>query len=301
MGSLGGHLLPGGFFFVFALWWTWNILVKWHRSRKSPSLPFVSSTHFPLYWRGRRIALEPWLKIILIVIAISAEIITGFDEEWRFAHLGNAQHVTMFSFFLFNAFVELLVEFGQPLPPNLDYATAVLAFIGEGVLFSSHLHGRSPMDVQVHTLLALDIWACALVGLLEMIARRSALAALTRAYFVLIQGTWFCQVGFILYPPVGEKWNLDDHGQMMIVAILYAWHHILVAVGIIILNSFVAYRFRIGAKALRHYDKVRSFSILSKRTDQNGNPGGSEAECMSSLLNTDFSSEELSLEKISHA
>ena len=79
----------------------------------------------------------------------AAEIITGFDEEWRFAHLGNAQHVTMFSLFLLNAFIELLIELGQPLPPNLDYASAILAFIGEGVLFAGHLHGRSPMDVQV--------------------------------------------------------------------------------------------------------------------------------------------------------
>ena len=97
-----------------------------------------------------------------------------------------------------------------------------------------------------------------------MFARRSVLAALTRSYFVLIQGTWFCQIGFILYPPVGEKWNQEDHGQMMIVAILYAWHHILVALGILILNAFVAYRFRTGAKAFRHYDKVRPFSFLSR-------------------------------------
>lgn len=35
------------------------------------------------------------------------------------------------------------------LPEGLDYASALIAFVMEGLLFANHLHGRTHMDVMV--------------------------------------------------------------------------------------------------------------------------------------------------------
>ena len=40
----------------------------------------------------------------------------------------------------------------------------------------------------------------------------------------LLQGLWFCQVAFILYPPWGEKWDENDHQQLMLVTLTFIWN-----------------------------------------------------------------------------
>jgi len=58
--------------------------------------------------------------------------------------------MTMFGFFAFNAIFELMYYYKVPaLPPQLEYTTAILAFAIEGLLFTWHLEGRQPIDVQV--------------------------------------------------------------------------------------------------------------------------------------------------------
>lgn len=58
------------------------------------------------------------------------------------------------------------------------------------------------------------ICACAISTILEMIYPSNVLPALCRTFFTFLQGTWFYQVGFILYPPIGEKWDQGDHTQV---------------------------------------------------------------------------------------
>ena len=58
--------------------------------------------------------------------------------------------MTMFAFFALNAIFELMYHFRVPaMPPQLEYAAAVIAYMVEGLLFLWHLDGRPPMDVQV--------------------------------------------------------------------------------------------------------------------------------------------------------
>lgn len=73
---------------------------------------------------------------------------TGF-RGGKFVNLGNAQHTAMYSFFCLNGALDLLYHYHAPLPPNLDYITASVSFAMEAILFSFHLHGRTPMDKQV--------------------------------------------------------------------------------------------------------------------------------------------------------
>lgn len=69
------------------------------------------------------------------------------------------------------------------------------------------------------------IVGCVVCVAFEARYRENVTIALTRTYFTLLQGTWFFQIGFILYPPSGmAHWDLEDHEQMMIVTMIYSWY-----------------------------------------------------------------------------
>jgi len=137
---------------------------------------------------------------------------TGYDFDPAtgafFIHAHNCQHMTMFSFFVLNGFADLLYHFRVPaIPPGIDYLTGVLAFVIEGkngnetrlprislrdpfagILFLWHLHGRSPMDVQVHTLLIYAIVGSAVSTFVEMTRPRDVRPAVVRCACIMLQG-----------------------------------------------------------------------------------------------------------------
>lgn len=132
----------------------------------------------------------------------------------------------MFFFFGLSGMVEVLQHYHKGLPEGLDYMVGAMAYGVEGLLFTQHLHGRSPMDIQLHELLYYSIFSCMISALLEMRYRGSVLAILTRSFFTLLQGTWFIQAAFVLYNPIqgATPWDLDSHSQMLMVTVYYTWH-----------------------------------------------------------------------------
>lgn len=239
-----GHVLPGSFFASFALWWTYNVFLRYHSCKRATAqggagakTPYISTCTFPCRCLTR-LPVESSLKVVLVIIGMTGELVTAF-KDGHFAHLGNAQHMTMYFFFGLNGFVEILMHYRAPVPPALDYVSGALAFCMEGVLFLYHLHGRTPMDIQLHMLLVYVVAGNIISVILEMYYRRSVMPALMRCYFTMLQGTWFIQAGFILYPPVGSTWDENDHGQMMIVTNIFCWHNGAVFILMLIINFFV--------------------------------------------------------------
>ena len=53
-----------------------------------------------------------------------------------------------------------------------------------------------------------------------------------------MQGTWFYQVGYVLYPPKSwgpsMQWDLNDHEQIMIITMSFCWHLMLIVIGLLI-------------------------------------------------------------------
>lgn len=170
--------------------------------------------------------IEAYLKLLFVSIGFGLEIYTGFSKDWRFVNLGNGQHATMFFFFGFTGVVDILLYYKCPLPPGMDYISMAAAVTCEFVLFKFHLHGRTDLDVLLHTLLLYAVGASVISVILEMNYRNSIVCALFRAYCTLLQGTWFWQVGWILYPPFESSfhWDEEDHEQMMIATMIFAWH-----------------------------------------------------------------------------
>lgn len=228
MGSFGGHALPGSFFIIFAIWWATQVYRRYFRSLKKNEAPYRSSVIFPFDCLCERVRSWPWegiLKLVFTAIGFALEIITGF-KDGKFAHLGNGQHATMFFFFGLSGAVDILVHLRFPLPKDIDYVSSTLAFVVEDILFMFHLHGRSPLDMLIHTLLVYLIHANVVICLVEMKYRNNVTVTLARSYLVFLQGTWFWQAGFILYNPIhgAAKWDQESHEQMMVVTMIFTWH-----------------------------------------------------------------------------
>ena len=171
---------------------------------------------------------ESYVKIIFVVIGTCVEGGAGI-HDWvkdNNDYQNNLQHATMILMFGLNAVVDILLHYKFPVPQNSDYITMALAIASEGLLFKFHLHGRTDLDVLVHTLLVYALVASTASVLIEMKFRHSIMAALSRPYFTLVQGTWFWQTGWILYPPFpwSFQWDEEDHGQIMVATTIFIWH-----------------------------------------------------------------------------
>lgn len=222
-----GHFLPGGFFVMFATWWTFSCLHRFYRARYRKGSAFHSTLTFPCVCCCNflsRYQLEGFFKLLFCSVGLAGEIITGW-RNGEFVLVGNKQHATMFAFFGISGVIDILMHHGAPLPKSTDYVFNLLCFAVEGLLFMFHLHGRSMLDKAIHHILVYVIWCCVLSTLIEIRFRRNIIVSLSRCFFVMLQGTWFIQVGSILYPPFkGKKWNGDSHEDIMIATIIFAWH-----------------------------------------------------------------------------
>ena len=56
------------------------------------------------------------------------------------------------------------------------------------------------------------------------------------------QGTWFWQAGFILYNPLpgAVPWRADDHDQLMVVTMMFAWHMAGTLITVVCIGAAVA-------------------------------------------------------------
>ena len=228
MGSFGGHALPGSFFLIFAVWWTIRIFQRYYQSLRKGSKPYYNTLTFPcgcLCGGLKTWELEGFLKIFFTAVGFAGEVITAHNNG-KFTYLGNGQHATMFFFFGMSGLIDILVHYRAPLPKGIEYLAAMQAVLVELLLFVFHLHGRGSLDVLVHHLLLFAIFMTLISALIELCCRQSVLAALARAYFLFLQGTWFWHIAFILYNPIEgiAKWEMENHDHIMVVTMLYAWH-----------------------------------------------------------------------------
>lgn len=243
MGNFGGHALPGTFFILFALWWTVQIFNHYFKVRRRNSR-FEASTTYKctcLCGRLKDWPLEAIVKLFFVSVGFFLEIYTGF-RDGKFVILGNGQHATMFFFFGMTGFADLLKYFKAPVPKDIDYAFYWLALFIECLLFRFHLHGRDELDTLLHTLLIYTIVGNIVALTSEMRYRHNVLISLSKAYFLFLQGTWFWQVGFILYNPnpAADKWDPEDHQCLMIATMMYAWHCGVVLLIMLAIGGFVA-------------------------------------------------------------
>ncbi|KAM9848436.1 transmembrane protein 45A [Aulostomus maculatus] len=229
MGSFAGHVLPGSFFLVAGLWWTAKYSL-WHTTRKNKNL---GSTRLASRASQRRLEIiESSVIVFFSCVGMLAEqfaadgpklqLYDSTEKNWK--HLMNWQHTTMYLFFALAGTVSLIIHTTEAAPLALDRLMLAIAFFNEGFLFLYHLHGRVMLDVHLHQLLLYAIFGGALVAFQEVFHRGNLILELLRCTLTLLQGTWFWQIGFVLYPPRSPEWDLKDHNNMMFVTTCYSWH-----------------------------------------------------------------------------
>ena len=241
MGSFIGHALPGSCFILFSLWWIVSIFQRYFRSKWDPNVAKYKNTATFSSQRCPDIPVEAYLKLLAIVVGIIVETVTGFewvDGSWQFANLiPNGHHIMMYSFFGLNAVADLMTFYKVPyLPKDIEYVSASIAAAAQGYLFVNHLHGRDPLDVKVHSCLVIVIIFCAISTLAEMVGNRNDVRyGLFRSTCYLWQGTWFLQVGTILYPHgIFPIWDNQSMESIMIMDLIFLGH-LWVSISVVIL------------------------------------------------------------------
>ena len=71
-------------------------------------------------------------------------------------------------------------------------------FLVVGILFAFHLKG-SDLEQRIHLMLVFIIFMTVIFSYLEIRYPESALLSLARAAIVFFQGTWFCEIGHVLF------------------------------------------------------------------------------------------------------
>ena len=120
------------------------------------------------------------------------------------------------------------------MPKQLKFALLSVCFFAQALIFYSHLMGKSEqIDYYYHWLNVIAISLIAVASFVELLNLESAqhglsfTLALMRSYFLLVQSTWFIQIGIDLFM-FGSTSNGKDmheiHGRLMNLTSGFALH-----------------------------------------------------------------------------
>ncbi|XP_019503881.1 PREDICTED: transmembrane protein 45A isoform X3 [Hipposideros armiger] len=245
MGSFKGHALPGTFFFIMGTWWAIKSILKYTCRKQKRTSYLVSKALF------YRIELLEGITIICMAITgiLGEQFIVGGPhlslynyKEGQWVQLLGWHHCTMYFFFGLMGVTNILCSTISSLPASLTKLMMSNALFVEAFVFYNHTHGREMLDVFVHQLLVLVILLTGFVAFLELFTRGNVTVELLRSSFILLQGNWFWQIGFVLYPPSGgPAWDAMDHDNIMFLTICFCWHYALTFVIIGMIYAFVTW------------------------------------------------------------
>lgn len=138
--------------------------------------------------------------------------------------LMNWQHSTMYLFFGIAGLALVVCTAFRAVPAGVDRLTLSMALFVEGFLFYYHVNMRPLLDAHIHTLLLVAVFGGAACSMLEVFMRHNIILELLGAGLFILQGTWFYQIGFVLFPLSGPEWDLKDHNNVMFVTMCFCWH-----------------------------------------------------------------------------
>lgn len=112
---------------------------------------------------------------------------------------------------------------------NIGYIAFIFASLAEAFVLSNHLHGRpNELERSIHRFW----WMCAVgkgaAGAIELYCPTALLAALSRHFFMLLQGVWMATIAFVWMHDPEDRWpswwQPTDSPQLgMLVAAMFVW------------------------------------------------------------------------------
>ncbi|XP_053307645.1 transmembrane protein 45B [Spea bombifrons] len=227
MANFKGHALPGSFFLLFGLWWSIKYPLKYFNSK-------VKGNCRSNKCYQRLELIEGITKVVFVLIGMLAEqfvpdgphmhLVNREDHGW--VKLMNWQHTTMYLFFGISGVVDILTYLPLQMPQGLDRLSLAIAVFVEGLLFYFHVHNRPALDQHIHSLLLIAVCGGFVSIMLEVFMRNHIVLELFRSSLAILQGSWFFQIGFVLYPLGGApEWDQTDHGNIMFITMCFCWHY----------------------------------------------------------------------------
>ncbi|XP_069474880.1 transmembrane epididymal protein 1-like [Ambystoma mexicanum] len=235
MGTFIGHISPGLAFFSFAIFYafrfSWMVIKRertQYKANKRPPGLRAALRHIPP---------EGVLKVIYGTLAVMAEFfyppgVNKFyfydrdDPKLRFQHPSEWQHVTMYGYFAFSGWLDIVSQ--ACLPKRLillEQAAITMAFYITTLLLKFHMHGKDELENQVHSLLLMTCFFTSLILTVELWKPNFRRLWFAKTFLVMVQGTWLLHAAFILYrPPSGLPWESSDMANLMYLTNFYCWH-----------------------------------------------------------------------------
>ncbi|XP_037125030.1 transmembrane protein 45B [Syngnathus acus] len=237
MANFGGHAIPGSFFLLFGLWLTVKHTLQHYWRKNQPKGRVVLPPFFK-----RMDYIEGGLQIFASFVGIMVEqfVVDGpharlYDtDNHSWVKLMNWQHSTMYLFFGISGIALVLSTLCKLVPLGVDRLTLSLALFVEGFLFYYHVHSRPPLDAHIHSLLLVAVFSGSASIMMEVFLRDNIILEMLKACFFILQGSWFYQIGFVLYPLSGPQWDLTLHSNIMFVTMCFCWH---LAVALFVVSS----------------------------------------------------------------
>ncbi|XP_028664304.1 transmembrane protein 45B [Erpetoichthys calabaricus] len=279
MANFKGHALPGSFFLLFGLWWSIKYPLRycWQNSRVGGRTTLSACFQ-------RLDLIEGVLKLLFCLVGILAEQFVPdgphmhlySEEEHSWVKLMNWQHSTMYLFYAISGITDIVTFTPIPTPQGLDRLMLSMAVFVEGFLFYFHLHGRSPLDVHIHSLLLVAVFGGAASIFLEVFLRDNVILELFRSSLAILQGTWFFQIGFVLFPPNGgPQWDENMHDNMTFITMCFCWHYV-GALLIMAINYTVVW---CGVRRCTRREGGNMEMNLQKKPSKNGSKKGLLQHC----------------------
>lgn len=264
MANFGGHAIPGSFFLLFGFWLTVKHILQhyWRSSqpkgrRRMP--PFFNRMD---YVEGGFQMFASFVGIMVeqfVVDGPHARLTKG--DSW--VKLMNWQHSTMYLFFGISGLALVCGTRFRALPIGVDRLALSMALFVEGFLFYYHVHSRPPLDAHIHSLLLVAVFVGSASAMLEVFMRENILLELLKACMFVLQGSWFYQIGFVLFPLSGPEWDLELHDNVMFVTMCFCWH-LAAALLLVTITSAL-----IWITVTRFSEKGRDVEIGMRKTSSN--------------------------------
>ncbi|XP_028277510.1 transmembrane protein 45B [Parambassis ranga] len=227
MANFGGHAIPGSFFLLYGFWLAVKYILKhyWrtrqHKGRQVTP-PFFKRME---YFEGGLQIFASFVGIMVeqfVVDGPHAHLYNKESSEW--VKLMNWQHSTMYLFFGISGIALVATTRCKVVPAGTDRVALSLALFVEGFLFYYHVHHRPLLDAHIHSLLLVAVFGGSASTMLEVFIKDNIILELLRACFFILQGSWFYQIGFVLYPLSGPVWDQTLHDNIMFVTMCFCWH-----------------------------------------------------------------------------
>ncbi|XP_037543350.1 transmembrane protein 45B [Nematolebias whitei] len=227
MANFGGHAIPGTFFLFYGFWLVVKHNIQHYWRTRQPKGRQVTPPFFKKmeYFEGGLQIFASFVGIMVEQFVVDGPHARLYNrEETSWVKLMNWQHSTMYLFFGISGIAMIACALSKNVPAGVDRLTISLALFVEGFLFYFHVHGRKPLDAHIHTLLLVAVFGGSASSMLEVFVSNNFILELTRAGLFILQGSWFYQIGFVLYPLNGDVWDLELHDNLMFVTMCFCWH-----------------------------------------------------------------------------